>query len=313
MRSRSRTCLTTSPPATRTARIFCLSIRSRTAWKPPSRSTSRSRAAIRSARTVIRESRRFSFSRSRGSNAANDLKPVVVKWFVSGRNAKDIVKWYGEKFNRGTRFVAYGLWQWEPRKQTFELMVSQTRRDRDPVARMRLRLADQRRETDETDEKSTATRRSKPSTRARVPVYRKLGPFQTKRLREIMHNVLAALDRRVVEDDLPCRPSETRRSDRAMRRRSRRSIFRPRTRPSRNTRCFAARLTGGLIFEEFFWLSFAMQLIRGERQKEPKGTVIEITRPDKRAAKNAASISTHRRSEKGDRRDLCRPAKRCIR
>ena len=31
-----------------------------------------------------------------------------------------------------------------------------------------------------------------------------------------------------------------------------------------------------LIFEEFFWLVFALQLVRGERQKEPKGTVIEL-------------------------------------
>ncbi|HBR58296.1 MAG TPA: ATP-dependent DNA helicase RecG, partial [Blastocatellia bacterium] len=32
-----------------------------------------------------------------------------------------------------------------------------------------------------------------------------------------------------------------------------------------------------LIFEEFFWLSFALQLVRGERKKEPKGAIIEIT------------------------------------
>jgi ATP-dependent DNA helicase RecG len=32
-----------------------------------------------------------------------------------------------------------------------------------------------------------------------------------------------------------------------------------------------------LIFEEFFWVSFALQLIRGEREKEPKGTIIEFT------------------------------------
>ncbi|MCA1626286.1 MAG: ATP-dependent DNA helicase RecG, partial [Acidobacteria bacterium] len=31
-----------------------------------------------------------------------------------------------------------------------------------------------------------------------------------------------------------------------------------------------------LIFEEFFWVSFALQLKRGERTKEPKGTLIEI-------------------------------------
>ncbi|HYP50990.1 MAG TPA: ATP-dependent DNA helicase RecG, partial [Pyrinomonadaceae bacterium] len=32
-----------------------------------------------------------------------------------------------------------------------------------------------------------------------------------------------------------------------------------------------------LIFEEFFWVSFALQLKRGERAKEPKGTIIEIS------------------------------------
>ncbi len=32
-----------------------------------------------------------------------------------------------------------------------------------------------------------------------------------------------------------------------------------------------------LIFEEFFWVSFALQLKRGERKQEPKGTIIEIS------------------------------------
>ncbi|MGI9034786.1 MAG: ATP-dependent DNA helicase RecG, partial [Pyrinomonadaceae bacterium] len=32
-----------------------------------------------------------------------------------------------------------------------------------------------------------------------------------------------------------------------------------------------------LIFEEFFWVSFALQLKRGERTKEPKGAIIEIS------------------------------------
>ena len=31
-----------------------------------------------------------------------------------------------------------------------------------------------------------------------------------------------------------------------------------------------------LIYEEFFWLSFALQLVRGERKKDAKGAVIEI-------------------------------------
>ena len=37
--------------------------------------------------------------------------PVQVKWFVSGRNASQILDWYEKRFARGTRFVAYGRWE----------------------------------------------------------------------------------------------------------------------------------------------------------------------------------------------------------
>src|SRR5690606_27104044 len=40
---------------------------------------------------------------------------------------------------------------------------------------------------------------------------------------------------------------------------------------------FRAPAQKRLIFEEFFGLSYALQMLRGERQKEPKGTVIEIS------------------------------------
>ena len=53
-----------------------------------------------------------------GSDANNRLKPVVVKWFVSGKQAKHALKYYEERFQRGTRFVAYGKWEWDPRLQT---------------------------------------------------------------------------------------------------------------------------------------------------------------------------------------------------
>ena len=56
----------------------------------------------------------------------------------------------------------------------------------------------------------TRTRRQRPRPvardhphRPRVPIYRKLGPFQTKRLREIIHSVIANLDPNSVEDVLP--------------------------------------------------------------------------------------------------------------
>ena len=41
-----------------------------------------------------------------------------------------------------------------------------------------------------------------------------------------------------------------------------------------------------LIFEEFFWVSFALQLKRGERKKEPKGTIIEISKTTRQRIKN---------------------------
>src|ERR1041384_5474275 len=37
-------------------------------------------------------------------------KPVVVWWFVSGRQAQRIVAYYRQRFARGARFVAFGRW-----------------------------------------------------------------------------------------------------------------------------------------------------------------------------------------------------------
>src|SRR3712207_5521307 len=51
-------------------------------------------------------------------------KPVVVKWFVSGRQAGRIVAYHKQRFQRGARFVAYGRWEWDARNNTFALMLS---------------------------------------------------------------------------------------------------------------------------------------------------------------------------------------------
>ena len=32
-----------------------------------------------------------------------------------------------------------------------------------------------------------------------------------------------------------------------------------------------------MIFDEFFWLAFAMRLLKGKREHEPKGAVIEVS------------------------------------
>ena len=48
-------------------------------------------------------------------DAERTRKPVVVWWFVSGRNAFHVVNYYQSRFTRGTRFVAYGKWEWDGR------------------------------------------------------------------------------------------------------------------------------------------------------------------------------------------------------
>jgi RecG-like helicase len=56
-----------------------------------------------------------------GGDAERQYKPVVVKWFVSGKQAGHIVHYYQDRFPPGTRFVAYGRWEWDNRRGTFSL------------------------------------------------------------------------------------------------------------------------------------------------------------------------------------------------
>src|ERR1051325_6168467 len=51
-------------------------------------------------------------------------KPVVVKWFVSGRQAGRIVAYHRQRFQRGTRFIAFGKWERDPRSNTYALMLA---------------------------------------------------------------------------------------------------------------------------------------------------------------------------------------------
>src|SRR5437870_1143713 len=51
-------------------------------------------------------------------------KPVVVWWFVSGRQAQRIVAYYRQRFTRGARFVAFGKWEWDARRNTFALRLN---------------------------------------------------------------------------------------------------------------------------------------------------------------------------------------------
>lgn len=222
-----------------------------------------------------------------GGDAARQFRPVSVKWFISGRNAKEIVSWYEGRFRRGTRFVAFGTWELDKRgamalmiTKPEELEILPAKEGTDdfgllipdliPGQEKRARTADDDLE-DDTGDPALATVHT-----GKVPIYRKLGPFQTKRLREVIHGVLEKLDRGSVTDDLPADLRD--RQDLITRLDAVEGIhFPPDDSSIADYEMFRSAAHRRLIFDEFFWLSFAMQLLRGERQKEPKGTVIEIT------------------------------------
>jgi ATP-dependent DNA helicase RecG len=124
----------------------------------------------------------------------------------------------------------------------------------------------------------------------RVPVYRKLAQFQTKRLREIIYNVLQNLDKSSIKETLPNDLCE--RQNLITRAQAVEEIHFP-PEDCSITDYAAARSNAHkrLIFEEFFWVSFALQLKRGERRKEPKGTIIEISERTFERIKNLLPFS----------------------
>ncbi len=237
-----------------------------------------------------------------GGDAERTRKPVVVWWFVSGKGAYRIVNYWQERFERGTRFVAYGKWEWDGRKNTFALRINKPDEleilpdagDYDEFGLLKnLSAAENTGRAEKINPKSkTQNLKSEDDDELtedagspefapihvgrRVPVYRKLGQFQTKRLREIIYNILQNLDKTSIRETLP--PDLCRRQNLISRAAAVEEIHFP-PENSSITDYAAARSSAHLrlIFEEFFWVSFALQLKRGERTKEPKGAIIEIS------------------------------------
>lgn len=222
-------------------------------------------------------------------DAERTRKPVVVWWFVSGKGAFRIVNYWKDRFERGTRFIAYGKWEWDSRKNTFalrlnkpdELEILPSDSDYDSFGLLKdISTTDEdlngsdNAESDELLDDSNQF----PAihTARRVPVYRKLGTFQTKRLREITYHILQNLDESSFKETLPLDLVERQKLI------SRFQAIMEIHFPPENSRIAeyeAARSRAHLrlIFEEFFWVSFALQLKRGERAKEPKGAIIELS------------------------------------
>lgn len=157
-------------------------------------------------------------------------------------------------FNRGSRVVLYGQWKWNRHKGYYE------------VENAEYELL-----TDEDEDGELGAIH----TARRVPVYRKLGDFRTRQLRSIFHHVLANLPEAFAES-LPAEIVERNallRRDAALRN----AHFPADDASVDDYNQMKSAAHRRLIFEELFWLTFAIGLRRLERVKEPKGELIEIT------------------------------------
>ncbi|HEU4766257.1 MAG TPA: ATP-dependent DNA helicase RecG, partial [Pyrinomonadaceae bacterium] len=206
---------------------------------------------------------------------ARNTGKVIVWWFVSGPRAYDIIKYRTAKLVPGTRFITFGRWEWENRRHTFKLRVQRPLDELEIIA-----VPEQHDNPVEPDPEQIEENVPDPSLAAihvarRVPVYRKLGDFNSKRVREIVHAVLAQVDEAAIEETLP--PELRRKVGLIDRAQALREIHFPPAEVSL-TDYEQSRSPAHvrLIFEDFFWLTFAIGLKRGKRVKETKEATIRI-------------------------------------
>jgi ATP-dependent DNA helicase RecG len=201
-------------------------------------------------------------------------RPVIVWWFVSGARAHQILKYNAERFVPGVRFIAFGKWEWDQRRGTYSLRLNK------PDELELITGTDDEEET-ETDPKLAAIHVGR-----RVPVYRKLGDFRSKRLREIVHEVLARLPDKAFTETLP-RDLLARRklSGRGA---ALRDVHFPGAATSLDDYAqMRSPAHHRLIFEELFWVALGLAVKRGERIKERKGAIIKM---DKQMLQRIASL-----------------------
>src|SRR5258705_456635 len=226
------------------------------------------------------KSQLFIFEAS-GVDAGKTGRPVVVWWFISGSHAYEIVNFYTKKLARGTRFIAFGRWEWDSRRNTFALRLQKPADELEILA-----TSDDESSTEQGEEPTSDPSLAAIHVGRRVPVYRKLGDFNSKRLREIIHAVLSTLPDKAILETLP---ADLRQRARLISRaKALREIHFPpqdasideyeRSRSPAHVR---------MIFEDFWWFAFAVALKRGKRTKESKGAIIKI---DSRVTSAVSSV-----------------------
>jgi ATP-dependent DNA helicase RecG len=222
-------------------------------------------------------------------------RPIVVWWFVSGAHAHDIVTYYTKRFTRGARFITFGRWDWDKRRGTFALRLNKPADELEmlPSRQADLDVESQRAMEDETtegtgldDSDSGDPALAMIHTGRRVPIYRKLGEFSSKRVREVVHAALAVIQDSAIPETLP--PDLRQRQKLIGRAEALRHIHFP-AEDTPLSLYDQARSPAHLrlIFEDLFWVALGISLKRGRRIKESKGAVIKI---DQAAKLRIASV-----------------------
>jgi ATP-dependent DNA helicase RecG len=223
------------------------------------------------------KSRLFIFEVS-ATDSAKSGRPVVVWWFVSGPHANDILNYYAKRFTRGARFIVFGRWEWDPRRGTFALKLQKPADELEMLP------------SHPSTVKSTAATGSSVESHEElegdpeltfihagrcVPVYRKLGDLPSKRIREVIHGVFSLVPDERIKETLPL---ELRQRQRLL---SRAKALRQIHFPPEDSQLSLYEKGRSpaqirLIFEDFFWLSFGLQLKRGQRVRDQKAAKIRI-------------------------------------
>jgi ATP-dependent DNA helicase RecG len=191
------------------------------------------------------------------------------------------MSYYQARFKRGTKLVAYGKWEWDTRRNTFALKLAKPDEleilPSDDESGIDVTLDSKKNSEEiELEEDRESPALAMIHAGRRVPVYRKLGPFGTKRLREVVFSVLEKLDPDTVQESLPA--GVIKECGLLSRAQAIKQIHFPdETSSLVDYAAWRSPAHHRLIFEEFFKVSFALQLKRGHRSAEPKGAKIKIT------------------------------------
>ena len=216
---------------------------------------------VRNRRSFRRQLYKFEIS---ATDQQRTGRPVVIWWFISGARAKPIIDYYSKRLAPGARFVAFGTWEWDGQRDTYSLQLHQ------PDELEMVAAADEEDGDGESDSTVAAIHVGRC-----VPVYRKLGDFRSKRMRETIHQLLARLSPESIGETLPA--DLRARHQLVSRDIALRHIHFPAgDAPLDDYHQARSPAHRRLIFEELFWLALGLSVKRGHRIRERKGSTIKI-------------------------------------